>query len=112
MIKLISIFQLAQDDEGFEIASFGGSLDDEEDARPTPPSSGQPNGSTSRGGDLSPVPPKPVSDGPPPRKPEDKRHRQSEEDGETIFAVGEDGDKWSDSEDEERQNLTKGGKGE
>lgn len=59
-----------------------------------------------KGGDLSPVPPKPVSDGPAPQ-----RHRPSE-DGETIFAVGEDGDKWSDSEDEERQKLTKGGKGE
>lgn len=84
--------QLAQDDEGFEIASFGGSLD-EEDAR-SPPQSAN--------GALSPVPPKPMSDGAPA-----PRHSL---DGETIFAVGEDGDKLSDDESprnsEEKEKLT------
>lgn len=51
--------------------------------------------------DLSPLPPKPVSSG--------QRQRDSLED-ETIFAVGEDGDKWSDDESPrnsgERQRLT------
>ncbi|GMF77897.1 unnamed protein product [Aspergillus oryzae] len=53
--------------------------------------------------DLSPVPPKPVPAAP--------RQRESL-DGETIFAVGEDGDKWSDDEDDlsrdsgERKRLT------
>jgi hypothetical protein len=47
--------------------------------------------------DLSPVPPKPV--------PSAARTRESL-DGETIFAVGEDGDKWSDDEDESPRNST------
>ena len=87
--------QLAQDDEGFEIASFGGSLD-EEDAR-------SPNGTPHEAnGALSPIPPKPMNDSHPPRQ---------SLDGETIFAVGEDGDKWSEDEDsprnsEERTKLT------
>ncbi len=93
----LTSFQLAQDDEGFEIASFGGSLD-EEDAR-------SPDAANDAGA-LSPVPPKPVNE----------RHpiRQSL-DGETIFAVGEDADKWSEDEESprnstERTRLTNGGK--
>lgn len=90
------IFQIAQDDEGFEIASFGGSLD-EEDART--PGSSTPK---ARNGHLSPVPPKPVNENNQPRP---------SLDGETIFAVGEDADKWSDDDESprnsgERQNLT------
>ena len=81
--------QIAQDDEGFEIASFGGSLDEEDRS---PPDAHTPNGAN---GSLSPVPPKPVSD--------NQHHRQSL-DGETIFAVGEDADKWSDDEDESPRN--------
>ncbi len=90
--------QLAQDDEGFEIASFGGSLD-EEDARSPD------DGHEEANGGLSPVPPKPMNDNHP--------QRQSL-DGETIFAVGEgeDADKWSEAEDSprgsaERMRLTK-----
>ncbi|KAL8795096.1 MAG: hypothetical protein Q9195_002393 [Heterodermia aff. obscurata] len=79
--------EIAQDDEGFEIASFGGSLD-EEDAR-------SPDGHTPIGGQLSPVPPKPVSD---------NNHPRVSLDGETIFAVGEDGDKWSDDDDSPRNS--------
>ncbi|KAL3253006.1 hypothetical protein ABHI18_009768 [Aspergillus niger] len=90
--------EIAQDDDGFEIRSFGSALD-EEDAFGGPE---EPSGSEQRR-DLSPVPPKPVPAAP--------RQRESL-DGETIFAVGEDGDKWSDDEDEsprnsgERERLT------
>lgn len=94
-------FQLAQDDDGFEIRSFGSGLD-EEDTMEAPPE--YPGSSAAAGRrDLSPMPPKPVSSG--------QRQRDSLED-ETIFAVGEeDGDKWSDDESPrnsgERQRLTK-----
>lgn len=86
--------QIAQDDEGFEIASFGGSLDEEDARSPDPPHVGG-NGS------LSPVPPKPINDNTPARP---------SLDGETIFAVGEDQDKWSEDESpknsEEKSRLT------
>ncbi|OJJ81407.1 putative integral membrane protein (Ptm1) [Aspergillus glaucus CBS 516.65] len=79
--------ELAQDDDGFEIRSFGSALD-EEDAFDAP----ETHIGTEHRRDLSPVPPKPVPSAP--------RQRESL-DGETIFAVGEDGDKWSGDEDEE-----------
>ena len=95
--------QLAQDDDGFEIRSFGNSLD-EEDAFDAP--DGRAAGNLER--ELSPAPPKPVAPAP--------KHRESL-DGETIFAVGEEGDKWSDDDDEsprnsigERRRLTEGKK--
>lgn len=81
-----ALLQIAQDDEGFEIRSFGTSLDEER---------GFPNEDIpidENGRDLSPVPPKPVPSAP--------RQRESL-DGETIFAVGGDADKWSDEEEEE-----------
>ena len=70
---------------------------DEEDART--PGSSTPK---ARNGHLSPVPPKPVNENNQPRP---------SLDGETIFAVGEDADKWSDDDESprnsgERQNLT------
>ncbi|MCJ1337911.1 hypothetical protein MMC09_003195 [Bachmanniomyces sp. S44760] len=88
--------ELAQDDEGFEIASFAGSQDEEEGGRHD---YGHPEENEATNGALSPVPPKPVNDS-----------RRSL-DGETIFAVGEDADKWSDDEEsprnsEERSKLT------
>ncbi|KAL2048229.1 hypothetical protein N7G274_000140 [Stereocaulon virgatum] len=79
--------ELAQDDEGFEIASFGGSLD-EEDAR-------SPD-AMHDGGSLSPIPPKPVNESHPARQ---------SLDGETIFAVGEDADKWSDDDESPRNSA-------
>ncbi|KAF4294025.1 hypothetical protein CNMCM8686_004576 [Aspergillus fumigatus] len=90
--------ELAQDDDGFEIRSLNSGLDDEE-------AFGGPEGNSASATrrELSPVPPKPVPSAP--------RQRDSL-DGETIFAVGEDGDKWSEDEDEsprntsERQRLT------
>lgn len=92
--------QLAQDDEGFEIASFGGSLDEEDGDASSPPELGAPNGGATR--PLSPVPPKPVNE---------NQHPRQSLDGETMFAVGDDADKWSDDEDSprhsmERQKLT------
>lgn len=92
------IAQLAQDDDGFEIRSFGSALD-EEDILPD----NEAQHPSEQRRDLSPVPPKPVPSAP--------RQRESL-DGETIFAVGEDGDKWTDDEDEsprnsgERERLT------
>ncbi|PLN75750.1 lung seven transmembrane receptor-domain-containing protein [Aspergillus taichungensis] len=90
--------ELAQDDDGFEIRSLGSGLDEEE---------GPMGGLESHYGsghrrDLSPIPPKPVPSAP--------RQRESL-DGETIFAVGEDGDKWSDDDESprnssERKRLT------
>lgn len=81
--------QIAQDDDGgFEIASFGGSLDDEEETR-TP----EPNGQSYGEGGIrakATIPPTPA-----PKVTRQERHSL---DGETIFAVGEDGDKWSDDE--------------
>jgi hypothetical protein len=86
------MIQLAQDDEGFEIADFGveESGDEEE----------------GRGGDRT----QPGQEGPrydPPSKPTTKSNvtrdipRESL-DGETMFAVGEDGeDRWSEDEDDQ-----------
>ncbi|KAL2830002.1 lung seven transmembrane receptor-domain-containing protein [Aspergillus cavernicola] len=91
--------ELAQDDDGFEIRSFGGALD-EEDALGGLDEHSSPEPRR----DLSPVPPKPV--------PSAARTRESL-DGETIFAVGEDVDRWTDDEDDsprnsgERKALTK-----
>lgn len=91
--------QLAQDDDGFEIRSFGSGLDEEDplDAPPEYPGSSAAMGRR----DLSPVPPKPVS----------ASNQRASLDEETIFAVGEDGDKWSDDDESprnssERQRLT------
>lgn len=80
--------ELAQDDEGFEIASIGGSLDEEEG--PSPVGTGTPIE-----GDLA-AQPVPKAQSPP-------RDSRASLDGDTIFAVGEDGDKWSD-EDESPRN--------
>ncbi|KAB8270298.1 lung seven transmembrane receptor-domain-containing protein [Aspergillus minisclerotigenes] len=90
--------EIAQDDDGFEIRSFNSELDEEDALGGIPESSAH-----EQRRDLSPVPPKPVPAAP--------RQRESL-DGETIFAVGEDGDKWSDDEDDlsrdsgERKRLT------
>lgn len=90
--------ELAQDDDGFEIRSLATSLD-EEFALPDE-NEGRPRPEPER--ELSPVPPKPVPSAP--------RQRESL-DGETIFAVGEDADKWSDEDESprnsgERERLT------
>jgi len=106
--------EIAQDDDGFEIASARDSMDSEADLeggpprnKHTPPSSDQSGSSNaepsvppaySRPRDESPLPaPKPTKPASLPRE---------SLDGETIFAVGDE-DKWSDDdgEGEERQGL-------
>ncbi|KAF1960892.1 hypothetical protein CC80DRAFT_590210 [Byssothecium circinans] len=91
--------EIAQDDEGFEIASLRSSFDEEEGDRAYDPA---PSHQDSRGAanrDDSPLPaPRPQKPYAPPRE---------SLDGDTIFAVGED-DKWSDDEDDdgdERKRL-------
>lgn len=113
--------EIAQDDEGFEIASFGES-GDEEDARSptredirnaganaaTTTTTQRAQGARGKETELSPVPPKPVSEG----GTASMRGQRSSLDGETIFAVGEEGERWSEDDDEsprnsgERQKLT------
>ncbi|KAF2204162.1 hypothetical protein GQ43DRAFT_365253 [Delitschia confertaspora ATCC 74209] len=103
--------EIAQDDEGFEIASLRDSLDEELGGSDHPPAYDpvpRQQASSSNQGfnrDVSPLPaPKPQKPVVPPRE---------SFDGDTIFAVGED-DKWSDDEIEpaspadagERSRLT------
>jgi hypothetical protein len=100
--QVLTILQLAQDDDGFEIRSMADSLDDEEEGRMPSDRTSVPNGAGAR--EASPVPQKPAPMAPP------VNPRESL-DGETIFAVGEDGDRWSDDDDSprnssERKRLT------
>jgi len=88
--------ELAQDDEGFEIADFGAEDDDEDD----------PESAAAHRGDRT----QPGQEGPrydPPLGANTAKEIPRESlDGETIFAVGEDGDRWSDEgSDEERGKL-------
>jgi hypothetical protein len=87
--------QLAQEDDGFEIRSMADSLDDEEEGRTPADRPAAPTGNTVR--DASPMPPKPTPTAPP------VNPRESL-DGETIFAVGEDGDRWSEEDDSPRNS--------
>jgi hypothetical protein len=92
---------LAQDDDGnFEIASFGGSLDEEaEEGMASPPAHGQGQEN------FRPAASKPSGN---------ERQVRHSLDGETIFAVGEDGDTFTEDEDDdedpkkhnERKGLT------
>lgn len=84
--------ELAQDDEGFEITDFG--VDDEDD---NDLENG--GGQNTRGQEGPRYDPAPKASAP------KDIHRDSL-DGETMFAVGEDGDRWSeDGSDEERGGL-------
>jgi hypothetical protein len=81
--------EIAQDDEGFEIASMRDSLDEEEGGYGQAPSYDPAPRQRDAARDESPLPaPKPQKPIVPPRE---------SLDGDTIFAVGED-DKWSDDE--------------
>ncbi|OAL05506.1 hypothetical protein IQ06DRAFT_212669 [Phaeosphaeriaceae sp. SRC1lsM3a] len=83
--------EIAQDDEGFEIASLRDSLDEEEGSD-HPPSYDPAPRHQNINRDVSPLPaPKPQKPIVPPRE---------SLDGDTIFAVGED-DKWSDDDDDD-----------
>jgi hypothetical protein len=87
--------EIAQDDDGFEIASLRSSFDEEEGAEtPKPTSRGAPPPEYSSHRDVSPLPaPRPQKPVPPPRE---------SLDGETMFAVGE--DRWSDDDDNDDDN--------
>ncbi|PMD59054.1 uncharacterized protein K444DRAFT_613844 [Hyaloscypha bicolor E] len=88
--------ELAQDDEGFEIADFGAEDDDDDDPE---------SAAAHRGDRTQPGQEGPRYD-PPPGANTAKEIPRESLDGETIFAVGEDGDRWSDEgSDEERGKL-------
>ncbi|KAH8801679.1 lung seven transmembrane receptor-domain-containing protein [Xylogone sp. PMI_703] len=99
--------ELAQDDEGFEIADFGADgLEDDDDPE---------NAAAHQGDRTQPGQEGPRYDPPPKAPPANTTNNASNGgpaskeipreslDGETIFAVGEDGDRWSenDSDDDE-----------
>lgn len=89
--------ELAQDDEGFEIADFGAEDDEDDDLE---------NAGAHRGDRTEPGQEGPRYD-PPSAANTTKPLPRESLDGETIFAVGEDGDRWSDdgSDEEERGKL-------
>ena len=100
--------QIAQDDDGFEIASVRDSMDADSDIEagtPKPPSGAPPAYDAPRGSanrDASPLPaPVPQKPMPMPRESLDR---------ETIFALGEEDKESEDSDDEggERSMLTYG----
>lgn len=84
--------ELAQDDEGFEIADFGADDEDEDDV--------ENSAANSRGNEGPRYDPPPASN-------TAKEIPRESLDGETIFAVGDENDRWSDegSDDEERGKL-------
>jgi hypothetical protein len=99
--------EIAQDEDGgFEFADVGNPDDsDDEEANISGKPAGVPQRQPSSASTYAPPP------GPPPsqsRKPVSPR--DSFEDGETIFAVGEDGDKFSDDEDDEERSKLVGNK--
>lgn len=113
-----NIRQIAQDDDGFEIRSMRDSLDDSdlENGNPkvTPPDSGPSSTGTADGLNVAagsaasrsgPPHHRSVSPLPAPKPQRPTSLPRASLDGETIFAVGEDEDKWSDSEDGEREGL-------
>jgi len=83
--------ELAQDDEGFEVADFGVDVEEDEDVE----------SSAAHRGDRT----QPGQEGPrydPPRAANTAKEMPRESlDGETIFAVGEDGERWSEDGGEE-----------
>ena len=90
--------ELAQDDEGFEIADFGVEDEDEDDDLE--------NAAAHREDRTQPGQEGPRYD-PPPGANTAKEIPRESIDGETIFAVGDEGDRWSEdgSDDEEGKKL-------
>lgn len=82
--------ELAQDDEGFEIADFGVEDDDDDDE----------NAAAHQGDRTQPGQEGPRYD-PPPGANTAKEIPRESLDGETIFAVGEDGERWSEDGSDE-----------
>lgn len=94
--------ELAQDDEGFEIADFGAEDDDEDDPENAAARKGDRTQPGQEGPRYDPTPSSGTS------KVTSKHAPRDSLDGETIFAVGEDNDRWSDDDsDEERGGLVK-----
>lgn len=89
--------ELAQDDEGFEIADFGAEEDDEDDDLE--------GGHRTQPGQSGP------RYDPPPAANTAKEIPRESIDGETLFAVGEDGERWSEdgSDDDDGKKLVKPG---
>ncbi|KAL1954166.1 hypothetical protein VTO42DRAFT_1574 [Malbranchea cinnamomea] len=87
--------ELAQDDDGFEIRSLASSLDEEA----TPGSSDHRPTEGQQGSQPSNNAPKATTSAP---------HQRPSLEGETIFAVGEDGDRWSEDESPRNSTETKG----
>ncbi|KAG0648720.1 Membrane PTM1 [Hyphodiscus hymeniophilus] len=89
--------ELAQDDEGFEIADFGAEDEDDDDEE---------NAAAYRGDRTQPGQEGPRYD-PPPGVNTAKEIPRESIDGETLFAVGDEGDHWSEdgSDDEEGKKL-------
>lgn len=89
--------ELAQDDDGFEIRSLADSLDSEEAGRT--PNEERPPATPTNG--------KPPSSNPYKSSPTNLPVPRSREslDGETIFAVGEEGERWSESDDDDIEDL-------
>ena len=81
--------ELAQDDEGFEITDFGVGEEDDDD----------PESAGGHRADGAPIPRSEPRYDPPPAANTAKEIPRESLDGETIFAVGEDGDKWSDEDE-------------
>lgn len=89
--------ELAQDDEGFEIADFGVEDEDDDDLE---------NAAAHRTDRTQPGGEGPRYDPPPGANTAKEIPRESLE-GETLFAVGDEGDRWSEdgSDDEEGKKL-------
>ncbi|KAH6680792.1 integral membrane protein-like protein [Halenospora varia] len=98
--------ELAQDDEGFEIADFGAEDDEDDDLENAGAHRGTRNESGQEGPRYDPAPGAKTTKAPAGANTAKDIPRDSL-DGDTIFAVGEDNDRWSDegSDDEERGKL-------
>jgi Lung seven transmembrane receptor len=102
--------EIAQDDEGFEIADFGAEDDEDDDLENAAAHKGERNETGQEGPRYDPAPGGRAKDpsGTNATGMNAARDIPRESlDGETIFAVGDDGDRWSDdgSDDEERGKL-------
>ncbi|TVY62696.1 Membrane protein PTM1, partial [Lachnellula suecica] len=96
--------ELAQDDEGFEIADFGVEDDDEEDEAANGTAH---NARGDEGPRYDPAPGAKAAKLPSGANTAKEIPRESL-DGDTIFAVGEDGDRWSDDGSEEEHGKLVG----
>ncbi|KAG9230074.1 integral membrane protein-like protein [Amylocarpus encephaloides] len=99
--------ELAQDDDGFEIADFGAEDDDDDDPENSAAHRGERNESGQEGPRYDPAPGAAKATRHPSGASTAKDLPRDSLDGDTVFAIGEDGDRWSDegSDDEARGKL-------